>query len=32
MADAAIIMPDYHCLARTLYDNLMSMAGLRTKA
>ena len=32
MADAAIIMPDYHRLARTLYDNLMSMARLRTEA
>jgi GMP synthase-like glutamine amidotransferase len=32
MADAATIMPDYHRFARTLYDNLMSMAGLRTEA
>ncbi|MGH6875251.1 MAG: type 1 glutamine amidotransferase [Aestuariivirgaceae bacterium] len=32
MADAAAIMPDYHRFARRLYDNLMSMAGVRTEA
>jgi GMP synthase-like glutamine amidotransferase len=32
VADAAAIMPTYHRLARSVYDNLMSMAGLRTEA
>jgi GMP synthase-like glutamine amidotransferase len=32
MVDAATIMPDYHRFARRLYDNLMSMAGVRTEA
>ncbi len=31
-ADAAAIMPDYHRLARRLYDNLMRMAGARVTA
>jgi GMP synthase-like glutamine amidotransferase len=31
-ADAAAIMPDYHRLARRLYDNLMRMAGARVMA
>lgn len=31
-ADAAAIMPDYHQLARRLYDNLMRMAGARVTA
>jgi GMP synthase-like glutamine amidotransferase len=30
--DAAAIMPDYHRLARRLYDNLMRMAGARVTA
>jgi GMP synthase-like glutamine amidotransferase len=32
MADAAAIMPDYHRFARRLYDNLMSVAGVRVQA
>jgi GMP synthase-like glutamine amidotransferase len=32
MADAAAMMPDYHRFARRLYDNLMSMAGVRIQA
>jgi GMP synthase-like glutamine amidotransferase len=31
-ADAAAIMPDYHSLARRLYDNLMRMARARVTA
>jgi GMP synthase-like glutamine amidotransferase len=32
LAEAAAIMPAYHALARTLYDTLMRMAGVRAHA